>query len=334
MNHPIATYMDPFFNQYLAAQRGLAANTIIAYRDGLKLLLCYTADTLKKSVDDLSIEDLDETRILAFLDQMEDSGKWNVNTRNLRLTGYRTFFGFIAREEPSLILHCQKVRTIPRKRTEHKTVPYLEEEEMQGLFDSVDPKSRTGIRDKALLLFAYNTGARASEIVGVRRADLRLDTSGQVKVIGKGKKQRSCPLWPETVEAINAYLAQRTPQDPNEDHVFLNARGGPLTRFGLRYIIKKYAVATQTKAPTIEGKPVGPHTIRHSTAMHLLRAGNDINMVRCWLGHADLNTTHAYVEIDMEMKRKMLEKAEAPAGKKTPEWRQPKVLEWLNRLDK
>jgi len=246
--------------------------------------------------------------VLHFLDHLENTRGCNPRTRNARLAAIRALFNFIAREEPSLLFHCQRVRTIPIKRTQHKTVDYLEEKEMQALLDAVDLNSRTGVRDKALLLLLYNTAARVSEIVGLKEADLRLKGTAQIKLLGKGNKYRSCPLWDETVEALDAYLKQRTAKDPGNHQLFFNANSAPITRFGVRHIIGKYAATAENHCPSIAAKTVTPHTIRHTTAMHLLRSGNDVNMVSYWLGHADINTTHIYVEIDMEMKRQMLQK--------------------------
>jgi integrase/recombinase XerD len=335
--HPLATYMNPFFNQYLAVQKGLSFNTILAYRDAIKLLLCFAADHLKKTVDKLNIEDFDYRLILDFLNYIENERRCSATTRNARLAAIRTFFNLIGREEPSLLMQSQKIRSIPQKRTKHKTIDYLDEDEIQALLNSVATNSRTAIRDKALLLILYNTGARVQEIVDLKIADLRLDSSGQVKLLGKGKKQRACPLWPETIDAINEYLENRNPKDPDEDHLFLNANDKPITRFGIRYITKQYAKSAGTKCPSINNKVVTPHTLRHSTAMHLIRAGNDINTVSYWLGHADINTTHIYVEIDMDIKRKMLQISPAPKTSKVskiPKWQEPDILKWLDDLSR
>lgn len=335
--HSVAKYMNPFFNQFLAVQKGLSFNTILAYRDAIKLLLCFSADHLKKTVDKLDIEDLEHSLILEFLNYIENSRGCSIETRNARLAAIRSFFNFIGTEEPLLLMQSQKIRTIPKKQTEHKAIDYLDEDEIQAILNSVDLNSRTGIRDKALLLILYNTGARVQEIVDLKIADLRLDSSGQVKLLGKGKKQRACPLWPETVDAIKDYIEHRNPKEPNEDHLFLNANAKPITRFGIRYIIKQYAKSAGDKCPSMNKKDVAPHTFRHSTAMHLIRAGNDINMVGNWLGHADINTTHKYVEIDMDMKRKMLQISPVPKTKnasKTPKWQNPDILKWLDNLSK
>ena len=334
MTPSLANFIKRFFSHYLPAQKGLAINTIVAYRDAIKLLLGYASDTLKKKVEELGVEDLKESLILDFLDHMEKNRGCSVRTRNARLAAIRALFAFIARQEPSLLPHCQTIHTIPLKRTEYKTVAYLEEKEMQALLNAVDLTSRTGVRDKALLLLLYNTGARVSEIIELKVVDLRLDGSAQVKLLGKGQKYRSCPLWPETVEALQDYLQHRAPKDPTAPQLFLNANGSPLTRFGVRYILGQYAASAKNQCPSIAAKAVSPHTIRHTTAMHLLRAGNDINMVSYWLGHANINTTHIYLEIDMEMKKRMLQKAEAPAVKKILPWQKPNILQWLKALAK
>ena len=334
MNTPLANPVKRFFSDYLPVQKGLAANTIMAYRDTLKLLLCYAADRRKKAVEELTVEDLDEPLVLAFLDHLETARGCSARTRNARLAAIRAFFGFLARENPLLLPQCQAIRAIPLKRHEHKTMTYLEENETQAVLDAVDGTARTGVRDQALLLVLYNTGARVSEIVHLKVNDLRLDDVPQVRLLGKGRKHRSCPLWPETAEALRAYLQERTPRDPRCEQVFLNANGSPLTRFGIRHILRKHVVQAQGACPSLTNKRVSPHTLRHTTAMHLLRSGNEVNMVSYWLGHADINTTHVYVEIDMEMKRRMLEKAPSPAVNRAAPWRQPGILEWLDSLTK
>jgi site-specific recombinase XerD len=334
MNHSLAPFLKRFFSHYLPVQKGLSVNTVQAYRDAVKLLLCYAADNLSTSVDELTVESITQSLILDFLDHLEQTRGCTKRTRNARLAAIRSLFAFIAREEPVLIGQCQSIRTIPLKRTEQKTIDYLEENEMQALLDSVDINSRTGIRDRALLMVLYNTGARVSEIVGLELADMRLNGSAQVKLQGKGNKERSCPIWPETVQAIKAYLNERKPNERNIQQVFLNANGGPITRFGIRHITRKYGDLAKIKQPSLSTKPVNPHRIRHTTAIHLLHAGNDINMISYWLGHADLNTTHIYIEIDMELKRTMLKKADAPRISKSAPWRRPSVLQWLNELTK
>ncbi len=332
MTHSIAPLLKRFFSHYLPVQKGLCDNTIRSYRDAIKLLLCHAADTLSASVDALSVERISEQIVLDFLDAVENTHGCTARTRNARLAAIRSLFAFIAREEPELVLQCQQIRAIPLKRIKHKMVEYLAEKEMQAVFDAVDVNSRTGIRDRALLLFLYNTGARVSEVIHLEFSDLRLGEAAQVTLHGKGNKNRSCPLWPETAAALDAYLKARHPKGAETKRVFLNANGNAITRFGIRHVTRKYGVQAQAKRPTIQTKPLNPHRIRHTTAMHLLRAGNDINMVSYWLGHADLNTTHIYVQIDMETKRKMLEKTPAPKISKKAPWHRPHVLQWLDQL--
>jgi integrase/recombinase XerD len=332
MSHQLAPFMKRFFSHYLPVQKGLSVNTLSSYRDAVKLLLCYSGDHIKKSVDKLFIEDITESLVLAFLDHIEAKRGCTVRTRNARLAAIRSLFAFIGRGEPVLLVQCQQIRAIPLKRTDHKIIDYLEENELKAVLDSIDINSRTGIRDRALFMLLYNTGARASEIVNLNLDDLRLADTAQITLLGKGKKPRSCPLWPETVTALETYLNHRKPKEMGTQQVFLNANGAPITRFGVRHITRKYGIKAQTKRPSIKSKTVNPHTIRHTTAMHLLRSGNDINMISYWLGHADINTTHIYIELDMDMKRKMLEKADAPKIKKKVPWQKPSILQWLDQL--
>ena len=263
MTYPIAPLLKRFFSHYLPVQKGLSVNTVRAYRDAIKLLLCHVADTLGQSVDALSVEAISEKLIIDFLDAIERERGCTKRTRNARLSAIRSLFAFIAREEPELVLHSQCIRAIPLKRTEHKTVEYLEEKEMQAVFDAVNINSRTGLRDRALLLLLYNTGARVSEVANMQLADLRLSDAAQITLHGKGNKDRSCPLWPETVSALEAYIKQRQPKVMETQQVFLNANGAPITRFGIRYITRAYGIQAQAKRPAIESKPVNPHRIRH-----------------------------------------------------------------------
>jgi site-specific recombinase XerD len=334
MTHLLANFMKRFLSHYLPVQKGLSANTIAAYRDAIKLLLCYAADTVRRPLDKLAVEDMTEKVVLGFLDYVQQRRSCSPTTRNARLAAIHSLFAFIAREQPELLAQCQKIRSIPLKRTEHKSVDYLEENEMQAMLDSIQSNSRTAIRDQALLLLLYNTGARVSEIVELKLSNLRLDGTPQVELLGKGRKHRACPLWPETLSALQAYLNKRTPKQPSTERLFLNTNGVPITRFGIRHITDKYATAAQHRCPSIKTKTVSPHTLRHTTAMHLLRSGNDVNMVSYWLGHVDINTTHIYLEIDLEMKRKMLEKADPPAINNQPAWHKPDVLQWLSALGK
>jgi integrase/recombinase XerD len=334
MTHAIADFMKPFFSHYLPMQRGLSINTMTSYRDAIKLLLCYVADRLKKSVDALNVEDITEAVVLGFLDYVQQQRGCTGQTRNVRLAAIRGLFAYIGREQPDVLAQCRQIRAIPLKRTSQVSIDYLEETELQALMDAIDLNTRSGVRDRALLLLLYNTGARVSEIVTLDLSHLRLNGNAQVDLQGKGGKHRACPLWPETVDALKDYLRYRLPKQPETQTLFLNANSVPITRFGIRHVIRKYAAIAMVQCPSLKNKTVTPHTLRHTTAMHLLRSGNDINMVSYWLGHADINTTHIYLEIDMEMKRKMIEKVDAPVINDQAPWHRPGVLEWLNELGK
>lgn len=336
--HPIARFVERFFHDYLAVQKGLSSNTIASYRDSLKLFLRFSSQRRRKPVDKLLLEDFDDKLVVLFLNDLEATRSNCTRTRNSRLAAIHSFFRYVAQQEPTVVARCQRISAIPTKRTEHKTIDYLEDEEMRALLDSVDQNARNGPRNYALLLFLYNTGARVQEAVDLKAVDLRLKAPFQVKLTGKGRKERACPLWPETVAALENYLKHRDPDTSREPAVFLNSRGDPITRFGMRYIVRQHAAKAKEACSSLASKNVSPHTLRHSTAMHLLQSGNDITVVKDWLGHADVNTTHGYVEIDMKMKRKALEACQPPeartSSKRRRKWHKPGVLQWLDELSR
>lgn len=339
MNTPrrIAHWIHGFFHDYLTAQRELSKNTIFSYRDSVKLLLQFVSRRTRKPLDKLRLEDIDANAVRAFLHDLEATRGNGAHTRNCRLSALRAFFRHVATQAPDALLHCQAICDIPLKRTPPRPIEYLEEAEIRAMLDSVDPQARNARRDYALLLFLYNTGARAQEVVDLQLDDLSLQSVYQVQLTGKGGKQRNCPLWPETVAALEQALQQRPPHARESTSVFLNAKGEPLTRFGLRYIVRKYAAKAALRCPSLKSKKTGPHTIRHATAMALLQATHDITVVKDWLGHADVNTTHGYVEANMEMKRKALEACHAPSagdGKRHAKWRTPSLLQWLEELSR
>ena len=335
--HCLARFVQGFFHDYLAAQRGLSHNSILSYRDCLKLFLRFVSQQAGKPVDKLNVEDFDDKSARAFLEHLEASRGNSTQTRNNRLAALRAFFRYVATQEPMLLARCQRICEIPTKRTEHKTIHYLEDKEMSALLESVDQNSRNGRRDYALILFLYNTGVRVQEVVDLKTGDLRLQAPYQVKLVGKGRKERTCPLWPETVAALQSYLDDRALEQPDVLSVFVNANRQTITRFGIRHIVRKYAGKAAKVCPSMESKKLGPHTLRHTTATHLLQGGNEISVVKDWLGHADINTTHGYVEIDMKMKRKALEACQPPKSKvsrRRPKWMKPSILQWLDELSK
>ncbi len=329
----LSHYIRLFLIQFLPNVRGLSENTILAYRDALKLLLQYCADNLKIKIDQLPCDQIDDEIMRKFLDHLEQHRGCTARTRNARLASLKTFFYYLGYEVPQCLENSQKINAIPQKKTAHKMIDYLDPDELKAIMDSIDAASRNGIRDQALLLLMHNTGARVQEIVDIKLNDLRLDAASQIKLTGKGKKQRVCPLWEDTIEAVKAYISVRKPKQQDDNHLFLNDRGESITRFGIRYIIKKYTDKAIKQKPSLKQKKVSPHTFRHTTAMHLLQAGNELNVVRLWLGHASLNTTHLYVEINMEMKKEILSKVQPPKLKKQVKmWQRPKILAWLDEL--
>ncbi len=331
----LSYYICLFLTQFLPNEKGLSVNTIMSYRDALKLLMKYVDEYLGFKVNSLSISTINDDTVREFLNYLEEVRKCTPQTRNVRLAALKTFFYYLGREVPECLDNSRKIASIPQKKVLHKALEHLNPPELKAILDSVDVTARNGFRDRALLLFMYNSGARVQEVVDVQLEDLRLDSASQVKITGKGNKQRVCPLWEETITAINEYLSKRNPSNEDETHLFLNARGESITRFGIRHIIKKYTDKAIDIQASLKKKKVGPHTVRHTTAVDLLQSGNELNLVRLWLGHANLNTTHLYVEINMKLKKEILSKCQPPELKqKRKKWKQPKILNWLDKLNK
>lgn len=336
--HSLPRLLQGFFHEFLAAQRGLSPNTILAYRDSVKLLLGFSADHLKKSVDRLTMEDIDEGLVTSFLDHLEIARKNTARTRNARLAALHAFFRYAAAQDPIVFAKCQQICAIPLKRTSQTTIEYLDDKELGAFLDSVVRKSKHGSRDYALFLFLHNTGARVQEVVDLRVDQLRFVSPSQTKLIGKGRKERVCPLWPETVQSLQEYLDHRRVDTLQEPHIFLNANGRPITRQGIYHIVRQYRLKALLVCPSLSSKKVSPHTFRHTTAMHLLQSGSDISVVKDWMGHADINTTHEYIEIDMKMKQQALDSCRPPKARtataKRSKWQKPRILEWLDDLSR
>jgi integrase/recombinase XerD len=283
-----------------------------------------------KGVDRLSVVDLSAELIRRFLAELETSRGCAIVTRNQRLAAIHALARFVGEHSPEHVSWCAQLRAIPfKKPAAHAVVPYLDKAEMQALLAAPDQQTAQGRRDHALLLFLYNSGARAQEAAGLLIADLELRAS-YVTLLGKGSKKRQCPLWPVTVRALSLLTSGRPPSDP----VFLNRCGRALTRFGIHTLVERYAAKIQSTVPSLAAKRVSPHTLRHTTATHLLRAGVDINTIRAWLGHVSLNTTNIYAEIDLEMKAKALAACEVSGGVKAENrWRQdPQLMSFLRSL--
>jgi integrase/recombinase XerD len=333
----IGTWVRRFLLEHLVSERNLAYNTQRSYRDTLRLLLPFLAASAGRKIEVLRVEDLSAARVRAFLLQLEMERACGAATRNQRLAAIRSLSKFIALRDPSKLPCFQEIASISFKRAARPLIAYLEKDEMDALLAAPDRKTLQGRRDHALLLFMYNTGARADEVAHVCISDLHFGSTpsrdpSSVLIHGKGNKTRRCPLWASTVNELQ-YLAKGR---ETSEHVFLNRSGQPLTRFGIHSLVERNAATAVDGCPSLATKQVSPHTIRHTTATHLLRAGVDINTIRAWLGHVCLSTTNIYAEVDLEMKTKALANCEvvpdSTASPKTP-WRADNsLMEFLRRL--
>lgn len=307
-------YVQSFFQDYLRAHRGLSSNTLFAYRDAIKLYLTFLSKHTRGHISKLSLDNLSVETVLAFLSDVEKTRRCTVTTRNLRLSALRTFFGYLVTQDTLHASQYQRVISIPIKRSSHRIMEYLEVGEVRAIMDCIDRSEAIGRRDYALLNFLYNTGARVQEACDICVEHVWFDSPPLVTITGKGRKTRQVPLWPETAILLKSYIAERNASQDTLNNVFLNARGQPLSRFGIRYILQTRIAAAVERCHSLSKKKVGPHTFRHTTAMHLLQSGVELTVIKNWLGHVNLETTHAYVEIDLDMKRKALASC-APACK-------------------
>ena len=331
----LARALRSFFAEHLSKVRGVSPHTVISYRDAIKLLLSFLAARRGTSVTNLGFDDLEPDDILAFLDHLESDRRNGVPTRNARLAAVHAFATYAAARHPEHLELCQRIRAVPFKRSRARLVEYLEAEELRAILAAPDRRTRDGRRDHTLLLTLFNTGARVQEILGLRPRDLQLVRPHQVLLRGKGRKERLCPLWAETAEALRALLAEHRIDSTATDPLFRNHRGEPLTRFGVCYLLRKYAARAEAAVPTLASKRVHPHTLRHTTAVHLLQAGVDLVTIGHWLGHASVETTNRYAAVNLEMKRAALAKAR-PVNEVDPAlavWRSDaSILDWLESL--
>jgi len=323
-----------FFQSYLPKERGLSVHTIRSYRDTLKLFLKHMSEVKKCKVQGVSLDDLTAENVKNFLNSIEKTRENSVSTRNQRLAVMKTFVGFLMGQDIARGNQLEKISLITMKREPYKPVVYLTDDEMQALLDSVDQNTKQGMRDYVILLLLYNSGARVQELCDLKIKDVRMEKPFMVTLTGKGRKTRHVPLWAGTTTAIKRYLQTCSASDP-EIPIFMGKRGEALSRFAVLYLVQVYVVKAGKKCKSIKEKTIGPHTLRHTTAMHLLQSGVDIAVIKEWLGHADLNTTHEYVEINMKMKEEALAKTTKPKNNNTISsiLRQEKdVLKWLETL--
>jgi site-specific recombinase XerD len=311
--------MQEFFCQRLIAQRNVSPSTVASYRDGFRLLLSFAEKRLHKTPSAMNFTDFDAPMVLEFLDYIERERGNAARSRNLRLTAIRSFMRFASQRDPTILPTAQRVLAIPTKRFDRPMVGFLSRDEIEVIQNAPNPARWSGRRDRVLIATLYNTGARVSEIVGVRRRDLTLDRSPFICLHGKGRKERSVPLWRATTAALRAWLAH-LPQSPDQP-IFPNRAGHAMTRSGVETRLDAAVQAAQQKCPTLRGRRISPHVLRHTTAMHLLQAGVDITVIALWLGHESTATTHLYVEADLQMKERALAKVPAPevsAGRYKP----------------
>jgi integrase/recombinase XerD len=331
----VPTLLRGFFEDYLAGQRDVSPNTILAYRDSVKLFLRFAARRAGRQVIRLGLSDLGPDSVLPFLDYLETDRKNCAATRNCRLIAIHRFFAYVADRDPRHADLCRRVLDIPVKKTDSSSMTYLDRDEVKALLAVPSPAHRLGLRDLALLTFLYNTGARASEAVGLNIKDLRPETPAQVRILGKGRKERFCPLWQETTDALSAYLHQRLDGSQLDAPLFLNAHRARITRFGVLTIVKRHVAAATAQKASLATKAISPHTLRHTAAMHLLQSGVELNVIKSWLGHVSITTTSQYVEIDMQMKREAIERCSPPvpalAGDRPWRCRQD-IIQWLEDL--
>jgi len=330
----LAQALQAFFTNYLPCQRALSPHTLLSYRDSLKLLLQFVAgkkgDPSRLTPDELSVE-----RTVAFLRHLEVGRHNRAATRNVRLSAIHSFFRYLARERPEYLTQAQRIRSIPFKRTGTREIQHLDFQEIHAVIAAVDRRQEDGLRDLTLLSLMFNTGARVSEIVGLQASDLRLAAPPSVLLRGKGPKERTCPLWPETAALLRELLERRGVQWNQPVTVFRNHRGAPLTRFGIRLILRKYIRKAAQQQPTLKHKRLHPHCLRHSTAVHLLRSGVDLSTIAHWLGHASVNTTNRYLSVDLEAKREALAKTQPllRGSRCQQNWRRkPNLIAWLESL--
>jgi len=322
-----------YFTDHLPRVRGMSPHTIQSYRDSLALLLRFLSARSKRPVADLDLKDLDPQGILAFLSYLERERKNGAATRNVRLSAIHALFRFVASRNPEYLDLAQRVRSIPFKRAPQRAIDYLEREEIDSILKAIDRTTLLGSRDYALLATMFNTGARVQEIADLRACDLQLTKPFQVRLFGKGRKERYCPLWPQTAAVLRAFCRERNLDLRSEARMFLNHRGEPLARFGIRYILARRLDRASQITPHFRKKRLHPHSMRHSTAIALLKSGVDLSTISHYLGHASPSTTNRYAKMDLEMKRKAIALVKpVPHHSGTPWRKNPTVLDWLESL--
>ena len=318
----LAPWLRRFLAEHIVTERNLARNTQKSYRDTFALLLPFVGTKVRKPVDRLAVHDLTTRRVLQFLAHLEEDRGCSVQTRNQRLTAIRAFARFVASRDPGHLEWSANIRAIASKKATPQPIGWLSKTEMKALLEVPDRRTPRGRMEHALLLFLYNTGARVSEATDLVAADLQIGRRdgghALVTLHGKGGKHRQCPLWPRTERVLSKLVHKRAAGDA----VFLSRQQRPYTRFGVYRLVERCAA----RVPSLDERKITPHMIRHSSACHLLQAGIDLNTIRAWLGHASLDTTNVYAEIDLEMKAKAMALCDAAEAGPDRPWKENKGL--------
>jgi site-specific recombinase XerD len=330
----LGTLIRAFFVDYLAGQKGLRPTSIRSYRDTVRLLLSFVSADAQRPISQLRMEHLTFERVLGFLQHLETTRHNHVATRNQRLAGLRTLFEYVGRRIPEMLHVCERVAAIPTKRTPCPETRFLDREEIATLFARLPREGRYAQRDHALLLMLYNTGARVQEIADLRIEHVSLVSPLHVRLHGKGDKWRTCPLWEATARAVRRLLDERPVTDPQAP-LFTSATGRPLTRVGIYKRVRQHAACLESSAKWSTHR-ITPHVFRHTTAVHLLEAGVEVNVIRGWLGHVSLETTNRYADITLRMKEAAMKLCEPPTPRQESHpshWRDDAaLLRWLSSL--
>lgn len=330
MRPSFGVLLQAFFSEHLLVHKRASAHTVAAYRDTLRLLLNFLSTTHGKIPSAVDVADLDAPVILSFLDHLETGRRNSIRSRNQRLAAIRSLFRYIALRDPESVSVAARILTIPLKRADRRLIGYLTRKEIEAILDAPDRAAWIGRRDYALLLTFYNTGARLSEMTMLKRSAVVFGASASVHLHGKGRKDRQVPLWTNTARVLRSWFAEIA-SFPN-DIAFPNARKGMLSSDGVAYILNAAVQHAIPKCPSLKMKRITPHVLRHTTAMHLLQSGVDPSVIALWLGHEKLETTHTYVEADLAMKERVLEKLAAVKTKTARFKADDKLLTFLSTL--
>ena len=329
----LGALIQSFFIDHLVTVKGLRPTSVRSYSDTIRLLLRFIAQQKGTRITKLALEDLSSENIIGFLRYLENDRHNSVSTRNQRLAALHALFEYIASREPVMLETCQRVAAIPIKRAAPPETHFLERDEMESLLRHLPRTGRLAQRNYALILFLYNTGARAEEVAELRVGNLQLAEPALVRLHGKGDKWRTCPLWEQTAKRLAA-LIEAAGQPAADAPVFCSTTGEALTRFGIYKVVRRVAGHLDDAGTN---RTIGPHVFRHTAAIHLLESGVEINVIRSWLGHADLTTTNRYAEINTKTKMEALRATEPPdtsaAHHTTPTWGTDEtLLNWLSNL--